>query len=151
MREFMLRNFAHIIHKYQSIPIEVFLEPFVKQVKIRESKSYFLNIFDMEFILVLVNHRRLRPDIALELFDLLAKTKLNNFEFAPLADRAMQTLLDRFLEEEIFFEYVTLSSFRLPNWSRSVSPSSTLPSRNVKENVLSRTRSACKPRSEQKS
>lgn len=94
----MLRNFSHIISKYQTIPIEVFLEPFVKQVKIRESKSYFLNIFDMEFILVLVNHRKLRPDIALELFDLLAKTKLNNYEFAPLADTAMQTLLDRFLD-----------------------------------------------------
>lgn len=35
VREFMLRNFAHIISKYQTIPIEVFLEPFVKQVKIR--------------------------------------------------------------------------------------------------------------------
>jgi hypothetical protein len=115
----MLRNFAHIVSKYQTIPIEVFLEPFVKQVKIRESKSYFLNIFDMEFILVLVHHRKLRPEIALELFDLLAKTKLNNFEFAPLADRAMQTLLDRFLEEDIFFEYVRQRPRRLPNWSRS--------------------------------
>jgi hypothetical protein len=103
VREFMLRNFAHIISKYQSIPIEVFLEPFVKQVKIRESKSYFLNIFDMEFILVLVNHRKLKPEIALELFDLLAKTKLNNYEFAPLADQAMQVLLDRFISEDIFY------------------------------------------------
>jgi hypothetical protein len=147
----MLRNFAHIIHKYQSIPIEVFLEPFVKQVKIRESKSYFLNIFDMEFILVLVNHRRLRPDIALELFDLLAKTKLNNFEFAPLADRAMQTLLDRFLEEDIFFEYVQLSPRRLPSLSRSASPSFTPRSRNAEENGPKPTRNASRPRREQKS
>lgn len=43
----------------------------------------------MEFINVLVNHRKLKAEIALELFDLLAKTKLNNYEFAPLADRAM--------------------------------------------------------------
>lgn len=146
-----MRNFAHIIHKYQSIPIEVFLEPFVKQVKIRESKSYFLNIFDMEFILVLVGHRRLRPDIALELFDLLAKTKLNNFEFAPLADRAMQTLLDRFLEEDIFFEYVRLSPCRLPNWSRSASPSSTPPSRNAEGNALSLISNVSRLRREQKS
>ena len=75
----MLRNFAYIISKYPTIPIEIFLEPFVKQVKIRESKSYFLNIFDMEFINVLVSHRKLKAEIALELFDLLAKTKLNNY------------------------------------------------------------------------
>jgi hypothetical protein len=43
----MLRNFAHLMNKFQTIPVEIFLEPFVKQVKIRESKSYFLNIFDM--------------------------------------------------------------------------------------------------------
>jgi hypothetical protein len=106
IREFMLRNFSHIISKYQTIPIEIFLEPFVKQIKIRESKSYFLNIFDMEFINILVNHRKLKVDIALELFDLLAKTKLNNYEFAPFADSSMDILLDRFIEEDIFFEYV---------------------------------------------
>jgi len=37
-------------------------------------------------------------EIALELFDLLAKTKLNNYEFAPLADKSMEILLDRFIE-----------------------------------------------------
>jgi hypothetical protein len=115
IREFMLRNFSSIISKYPTIPIEIFLEPFVKQVKIRESKSYFLNIFDMEFINVVVNHRKLKPEIALELFDLLAKTKLNNYEFAPLADRAMDTLLDRFIEEDIFFEYVPQPTCRPPN------------------------------------
>ncbi len=98
IREFMLRNFAHLMNKFQTIPVEIFLEPFVKQVKIRESKSYFLNIFDMQFMNVVVNHKKLKAEIGLELFDLLAKTKLNNYEFATLADRAMDTLLDRFIE-----------------------------------------------------
>lgn len=97
IREFMLRNFAHLMNKFQTIPVEIFLEPFVKQVKIRESKSYFLNIFDMQFMNVVVNHKKLKAEIGLELFDLLAKTKLNNYEFATLADRAMDTLLDRFI------------------------------------------------------
>lgn len=69
----------------------------------------------MEFILVLVHHRKLRPDIALELFDLLAKTKLNNYEFAPLANQAMEVLLDRFLTEDIFLEYVITFLPRLLN------------------------------------
>jgi sulfur carrier protein ThiS len=46
---------------------------------------------------VVVNHKKLKAEIGLELFDLLAKTKLNNYEFATLADRAMDTLLDRFI------------------------------------------------------
>ncbi len=72
----------------------------------------------MEFINVLVNHRKLKAEIALELFDLLAKTKLNNYEFAPLADGAMETLLDRFVEEDIFFEYVCSLLSRRPSWLR---------------------------------
>ena len=46
IREFMLRNFQNIFHKYQTIPVEIFLEPFIKQIKISESKSYDVNIFD---------------------------------------------------------------------------------------------------------
>lgn len=33
----------------------------------------------MEFINIAVNHRKLKVEVALELFDLLAKTKLNNY------------------------------------------------------------------------
>lgn len=97
VREFMLRNFGHVFKKYQSMPVEIFLEPFVKQVKIRESKSYFLNIFDFQFIQAVISHNKLRAEMALQLFDLLAKTKLNNYEYASLTDNAMATLLDRFL------------------------------------------------------
>jgi hypothetical protein len=84
------------------------------------------------------------------LFDLLAKTKLNNFEFAPLADRAMQTLLDRFLEEDIFFEYVPFTSFRLPNWSRLVWLSCIPPSRSAKEKGLLPSRNGYRLRKELK-
>ena len=37
VREFMLRNFGSIMQKYQSIPVDIFLEPFVKQIKIKEN------------------------------------------------------------------------------------------------------------------
>ena len=99
----MLRNLSNVFSKYQSIPVEIFLEPFIKQIKTRESKSYFVNIFDMEFINVVTNHKKLKVAIGLELFDLLAKTKLNSYSFATFADEAMSTLLDRFLDEDIFF------------------------------------------------
>lgn len=52
----------------------------------------------MEFINVVTNHKKLKVSIGLELFDLLAKTKLNSYSFATFADEAMSTLLDRFLD-----------------------------------------------------
>lgn len=106
MREFMLRNLQVIFEKYQSIPVEIFLEPFIKQIKISESKSYLVNIFDMEFINVAVRHRKLKVTIGLELFDLLAKTKLNSYSFSVFATEAMEVLIERFLGEDIFLEYV---------------------------------------------
>lgn len=51
----------------------------------------------MEFIQVAVKHKKLKVNIGLELYDLLAKTKLNSHSFAYLAQVAMNILLDRFL------------------------------------------------------
>lgn len=105
----MLRNIGQVFNKYQSMPVETFMEPFIKQVKTRESKSYFINIFDIEFIQIVAGHRKLGIATALELFDLLAKTKLNSHSFAGFTDEAMGILLDRFLtldEDNIFFDYV---------------------------------------------
>ncbi len=65
------------------------MEPFIKQIKISESKSYLVNIFDMEFINVAVRHKKLKVAIGLELFDLLAKTKLNSYSFSNFATDAM--------------------------------------------------------------
>jgi hypothetical protein len=59
----------------------------------------------MEFINVAVKHRKLKVGIGLELFDLLAKTKLNSYSFSTFASDAMDVLIDRFIEEEIFLEY----------------------------------------------
>lgn len=145
LREFMLRNITHIIRKYQSIPVEIFLEPFVKQIKIKEHESYFLNVFDLEFIAEAVAHPKLRPEVALEFFDLLAKIKLNNHDFTQLADAAMQALLDRFLAKDIFLQYVAPPPLRPPNSSRSPSPSSTTPSSTAAPRPT--TTNACSPRS----
>lgn len=70
----------------------------------------------MEFITVAVSHPKLKPEIALEFFDLLAKIKLNNYDFTLLADQAMETLMDRFLGKELFLQYVFWTLFRPLNW-----------------------------------
>ena len=60
MREFILRNLGSIFQKFTTIPVEIFIEPFVKQVKITENKSYFLNLFDMSFIKIACEHKKLK-------------------------------------------------------------------------------------------
>ena len=52
-----------------------------------------------------VKHKKLKVTIGLELFDLLAKTKLNSYSFSIFATEAMEVLIDRFLHEDIFLEY----------------------------------------------
>lgn len=47
----------------------------------------------MEFINVAVKHRKLKVSIGLELFDLLAKTKLNSYSFSIFASDAMEVLI----------------------------------------------------------
>jgi|LakMenEpi03Aug12_release.lakeMendotaPanAssembly.Ray.scaffolds.fasta_scaffold375652_2 hypothetical protein len=56
----------------------------------------------MEFINVAVRHRKLKVGIGLELFDLLAKTKLNSYSFSNFATEAMEILINKFLAEDIF-------------------------------------------------
>lgn len=46
-------------------------------------------MFDMEFISVAVKHKKLKVNIGLELFDLLAKTKLNSYSFSEFATDSM--------------------------------------------------------------
>ena len=105
----MLRNLLVVFERYPTIPVEIFLEPFVKQVMISENKSYEVNIFDFEFITSAVRHRKLRVNVGLELYDLLAKIKLNSPTFSKFASDSMEILMDRFIDEESFAEYVQIS------------------------------------------
>ncbi len=65
MREFILRNFNKMFIDFQNIPIEIFLEPFIKQLKIGDNKTYVMNIFDFELIKTLAQHRKLKVNLAI--------------------------------------------------------------------------------------
>lgn len=104
-REYVLRSFREVFRRFQSIPVEIFLEPFVKQLKISEGRTYILNVFDMEFVKAASEHRRLKVKIAIELFDFLAKTFLHDNVFGRMARTIMEYLVDRFIEDDPFVEY----------------------------------------------
>lgn len=64
-----------------------------------------MNVFDMEFVKSASEHRKLKVKIAIELFDFLAKTFLNDYVFARMSRNIMEYLLDRFIEDDPFLEY----------------------------------------------
>lgn len=101
----VLRNFENIFSSFSSIPVDIFLEPFAKQLKISEGKTYILNVSDMEFILASIQHHKLKSTTAVELIDFLAKTFLNNPVFWKLAYDAMEILCERFINDEVFLDY----------------------------------------------
>jgi hypothetical protein len=56
----MLRNFCAVFKKYASIPVEILLEPLVKQVQMSEGQTYFLNLCDVEFFQTASEHPKLK-------------------------------------------------------------------------------------------
>ena len=104
-REMALRNFQQVFRNFTSIPVDIFLEPFAKQLKISEGKTYILNVSDMEFVLSSIKHGKLKVKTAIELIDFLAKTFLNDPVFWRLAYDSIEILCERFLVEEVFLDY----------------------------------------------
>ncbi len=62
----------------------------------------------MNFIKTAVQHKKLKVNTGIELYDLLAKIKLNNNCYVQMANESMGILLDRFMDDELFFDYVPL-------------------------------------------
>ena len=101
----VLLNFQTVFSSFLSIPVDIFLEPFAKQLKISEGKTYILNISDMEFIKSSVHHKKLKASTAVELMDFLAKTYLNNLIFWKLSYESIEVLCERFIEDDVFLDY----------------------------------------------
>jgi hypothetical protein len=74
MRENFLRNFGELFKKFHSIPVNILLEPLIKQIQVGE-KNYSINVFDMEFLMICAEHPKLNTKMVILLFDLLIKVK----------------------------------------------------------------------------
>lgn len=59
MRELILNNFRIMLVQYPSIPVDLLLEPLLRQLAVSEGKSYVLNLFDFEFLIEAARHPRL--------------------------------------------------------------------------------------------
>ena len=82
LRSLVLKNFENVMENFPSIPLDVILDPLLKQIIEGENKSYFLNTFDIEFFLAVSEHPKLDMKLAFQILDIFNKIYLNNIVFS---------------------------------------------------------------------
>ncbi|KRX07542.1 Armadillo-type fold [Pseudocohnilembus persalinus] len=106
-REFFLRNFMEAIFRFPTMPIDILLEPYIKQIQISGGgvKS-FINICDIEFIHCVITHRSLNLKLGLLFTDMMLKIYLNNFIWSNCLIGPIQILITKFLDHSLFQNFL---------------------------------------------
>lgn len=85
LREYIIKNFENILSEFSEIPIEILLDPFLRQIQVKEEKVNELNIFDIDFLDKCSRHSKMDERLAIMLLDCLIKIYLENFIFASMS------------------------------------------------------------------
>lgn len=75
IREFLVANLLWIIRKYSSIPIDILIQPMMKQIAIEES-DFKVNIGDFALLREVCTHPKLDLETAILMLDVLGKIYL---------------------------------------------------------------------------
>lgn len=100
LREHYFQNFTYLFENQTSIPLNLLLDPLVKQITISENVTYFYKVFDFDFFTMIAKHPKLTPANAVSLADLLAKIYLNDVALASAACIPLMLLCSRFNLDE---------------------------------------------------
>ena len=82
IREYILKNFEHILTHFESIPLDVLVIPLINIISEKEKVSYHFNVFDFEFFNVVANHPRLSLQIGIEILEIFYKIYFNDIIFS---------------------------------------------------------------------
>lgn len=105
-REYIIHNFCAAFDRFQSIPVDIIVEPLIKELQIMEASTSTLNLFDFKLFNYIASHNKLTLKNGIQLLDSLAKIYLNVITFAHCCKTAMTRLISRFAEEESMQEYL---------------------------------------------
>ena len=83
-REYMESNFGEIFRKYESIPLEILLEPLCRNCLVNDTIAR-LNLCDYKLLKICSSHPRTSLKLAINTMDLLSKIYLNDDVYAPVA------------------------------------------------------------------
>jgi hypothetical protein len=81
IREFFLVNFKVLFAEQPTIPVSLFLEPWLKQIVNQVQRGMALKTFDFEFLQLMANHPKLSSAVAPELMSLLCKLYYTEVSF----------------------------------------------------------------------
>lgn len=93
LREAFLNNFIHLFDYDKSIPIDILLEPFLRQI--RNSNNF--DIIDFNFLSRIYNHPKISLDSIKEILDFGFYTSLNNINYARSANQIITQVIEKHL------------------------------------------------------
>lgn len=77
IRGLYLSNFRCLFENNKSIPVQLLMEPLIKQIQASLGVNYQLKVFDFDFFNFIIGHPKFGPNTSLLLFDLFARITLN--------------------------------------------------------------------------
>ena len=88
IREFMLDNFSNFFLLNLKFPIDIFLAPYFKQIKLVKN----ISMADFNFIAVIIGHPRFTCQHALDLLDFILDITINNLIFSKSANMLLNLI-----------------------------------------------------------
>jgi hypothetical protein len=93
IREIMLTNFMKLYANYDIIPINILLEPLLKQIETSQYHDTGFNVFDFDFFSFTAAHRKLTLPTAIQLADCLSKISLSSVAFQVCSTKIIVALI----------------------------------------------------------
>ena len=88
IREFMLDNFSNFFLLNLKFPIDIFLSPYFKQIKLVKN----ISMADFNFIAVIIGHPRFTCEHALDLLDFILDISVSNLIFSKSANMLLNLI-----------------------------------------------------------
>lgn len=104
IRHYIMKNLQTLYIFQPNIPIQILVEPYAKQIQLRENFLFLLNLFDFNFLWVLTNHQKLNSICAFHILDICAKALIKDPLLGLCADSLMLPLMFRARNNSLLFK-----------------------------------------------
>jgi hypothetical protein len=106
LRELILENFIIIFEDCNTIPVNILLDPFIKQLRASNSSIFTFNLFDFTFFTSVAEHPKLQIKNALQILDLLAKLYISSHLLSYCAIKPFIMIVRRFKKQISLCSYM---------------------------------------------
>jgi len=84
-----LTNFADLFKSNSKIPIEWLAEPLLKQISAQLGVTWVLKVFDLSFMMALLDHPKFKEEQAIQMYNLFAQVSLDDTSYCTAAQTIM--------------------------------------------------------------